>query len=43
MTTTYATDTRALAEAALRKGVAARLHGTDDPIEHGGDVVAVEP
>ncbi|SKH40941.1 hypothetical protein [Mycobacteroides abscessus] len=42
MTTTYATDTRALAEAALRKGVAARLHGTDDPIEHGGDVVAVE-
>ncbi|WP_237743297.1 hypothetical protein [Mycobacteroides abscessus] len=42
MTTTYATDTRALTEAALRKGVAARLHGADDPIEHGGDVVAVE-
>ncbi|WP_109976533.1 hypothetical protein [Mycolicibacterium conceptionense] len=42
MTTTFATDTRTLTEAALRKGVAARLHDVDNPIEHGGDVVAVE-
>lgn len=42
MTTFLATDTIALTEAALRKGVAARLHRGDDPIEHGGDVVAVE-
>lgn len=42
MATILATDTRSLTEAALRKGLAARLHTSDEPIEHGGDVVAVE-
>lgn len=42
MTTILTTDTRSLTEAALRKGIAARLHASDEPIEHGGDVVAVE-
>lgn len=42
MTTTLPTDTASLTEAALRKGIAARLHTSDEPIEHGGDVVAVE-
>lgn len=42
MTTMLTTDTRSLTEAALRKGIAARLHTGDEPIEHGGDVVAVE-
>lgn len=42
MTTMLTTDTRSLTEAALRKGIAARLHAFDEPIEHGGDVVAVE-
>ena len=42
MTTTLTTDTRSLTEAALRKGIAARLHTGDETIEHGGDVVAVE-
>ncbi len=42
MTTMLTTRSQALTEAALRRGIAALLHASDEPIEHGGDVVAVE-